>query len=418
MSPGLGIVVVIPCHDEPDPVFTVESLRDCERPRCAVEVLVVVNASGADDDALRARNARGIRALEGWRDARADRDNPSFRLQVLDYPRLDPRHAGVGLARKLGMDAAVARLVAAGNARGVIACLDADCRVDPDYLTALEAHFARWPPADACSIYFEHPLEGPLDPALYRAAGGYELFLRYYRHGLRHARFPHDHYTVGSCMAVRCDAYARHGGMNRRQAGEDFYFLDKLMITGSVSELTTTRVVPGVRVSARTPFGTGRALGARLGEGGPARHAYAPEVFRDLGELIARVDDFWNDAHAVADVMASLPGGVVAFLNAQKFPARHAEMIANTASRGAFEKRFFRWLSAFRGLKLIHHLTRHVYPRRPLAEACLTLLSWQGEPLPRATAAPEAELLALLRARDRAGARLDTPGPRVRLLAV
>lgn len=411
VSSRLGIVVVIPCHDEPDPLATLNSLLACESPRCAVEVLMVINASAADEDAIRERNGESIRAIAAWREAH---EHPDFRVHVLDFPYEDPRHAGVGLARKLGMDAAVDRFLHTGNADGIIASLDADCVVDESYLAALEGHFSRYPPAGACTIYFEHPLEGPGDPALYRAAARYELFLRYYRHGLRHAGFPHDHYTIGSCMAVRCETYARHGGMNRRQAGEDFYFLNKLMITGNVSEIRSTRVVPGVRVSARTPFGTGRALATQIGRGDETWETYAPEVFEDLGKLVRCVPLLWDHPDDITGTLTSLPAGARAFLESQDFVSRHREIVANTTTRDAYMKRLFRWLDAFRALKLIHHLTREHHPRRPLGEACVTLLSRQGEMFSSEKNRPELELLEIFRARD----RLDTPEAGVRLLAV
>ncbi len=38
----------------------------------------------------------------------------------------------------------------------------------------------------------------------------------------------HAYHTIGSSMAVRCSAYAKIGGMNRRKAGEDFIFYTNL----------------------------------------------------------------------------------------------------------------------------------------------------------------------------------------------
>src|SRR6185503_18430066 len=43
-EPDLGIVVVIPCFNEPDLIASLESLWLCERPECPVEVIVVVNS--------------------------------------------------------------------------------------------------------------------------------------------------------------------------------------------------------------------------------------------------------------------------------------------------------------------------------------------------------------------------------------
>ena len=105
-------------------------------------------------------------ALAGWCEGRSD---PGLVVRILEHLELPARDAGVGLARKLGMDEAVARLAAARRPRGIIVGLDADCRVDADYLTALHEHFRRHPDSPGCSVYFEHPLPGASAPVLHAA---------------------------------------------------------------------------------------------------------------------------------------------------------------------------------------------------------------------------------------------------------
>jgi hypothetical protein len=395
--PRLGIVVVIPCYDEPDLLGTLESLHRCRRPRGAVEVLLVWNACERDGEALRRRNQRVMEQTHAWR---MRHDEPRFRLQTLNFPRLPARHAGVGLARKIGMDAAVARFLAVGNPRGIIASLDADCTCDDDYLIALESHFERHPDTRACTIYFEHALNGPLGKDIYQAITRYELFLRYYRHGLQYARFPFAHYAIGSCLAVRCDFYARQGGMNRRKAGEDFYFLNKLMAVGGVSENTATRVRPGVRLSTRTPFGTGRALNDHVGKPPEDWTTYDPRVFRDLAVLIAGIDSYYEVAPGDWQAPTALSHSMSEFLTANRFIEKHAEIRANCATRGSFRKRFFQWFDGFRALKFIHHASQHAYSRQPLEQACVTLLDWQGRGDDIGAGGAE-ELLLYFRDRDR-----------------
>ncbi|MEE9267089.1 MAG: hypothetical protein V3V86_10215 [Gammaproteobacteria bacterium] len=397
---ALGVVVVIPCHDEPDVLQTLESLRRCRRPRGAVEVLMIWNASERDHDDLRRRNQTMMERVNVWR---MEHEEPRFRFWTLNFPRLPARHAGVGLARKIGMDEAVARFVAAGNPHGIVASLDADCDCDSDYLISLESHFERHPNTRACTIYFEHALSGPLEGALYQAIARYELSLRYYRHGLQYAKFPFAHYTVGSCLAVRCDFYARHGGMNRRKAGEDFYFLNKLMAVGGVSENTSTRVMPGVRASTRTPFGTGRALNNYLAEARKPWTSYDPRVFRDLAALVAGVDSYYEMAPRGWQTLTSLSDCMREYLLANGIVGKHAEIRANCANRESFRKRFFQWFDGFRALKFIHHATRHTYPRQPLEQACLTLLDWQALRGAFGAGAKAEELLLYFRARDYRG---------------
>ncbi|MEO5362830.1 MAG: glycosyltransferase family 2 protein, partial [Magnetococcus sp. DMHC-8] len=250
------MVVVIPCHDEPDLLVTLASLWACRPPACPVEVMVVVNGSAEDGAAVQSRNRLTWEAARAWR---ADHREADRVLHLLYEPALPPRQAGVGTARKLGMDWALTRFAGARRDTGVIVCLDADCVVAANYLEVLAHHFASHPHTPGCSIYFEHPWTG-LPDRQRLAIIQYELFLRYYLHGLRWSGFPHAFHTIGSSMAVRAAPYRRQGGMNRRKAGEDFYFLQKIIPLGGFSDVCSTTVFPSARSSHRVPFGTGRAM--------------------------------------------------------------------------------------------------------------------------------------------------------------
>jgi len=276
----LGIVVVIPCFNEPDLVGALESLRLCERPEYSVEVIVVVNSPAGCGEAMRRQNEATLKIAAPWI---ARHQNPRLAFYLLHFPELPPKQAGVGLARKIGMDEALRRFADVGRA-GIIAGFDADCRCEGNYLTALERHFQKHPDTPACSIYFEHPLDGPLSPQNYEAVAAYELHLRYYVQALRAAGFPHAHHTLGSCMAVRADVYGKQGGMNKRKAGEDFYFLHKIIALGGFVDLTATTVLPSPRPSERVPFGTGKAVRDIL-SGHPIQ-TYSLEAFLDLKQLI------------------------------------------------------------------------------------------------------------------------------------
>jgi hypothetical protein len=108
----LGTVVVIPCHDEPDLLSTLRSLGACTRPKAGVEVIVVVNGAESAPSEVRRRNAETFRTASEWADSNG---KPWLRFHLLDFPELPEQHAGVGLARKIGMDEALARLAAVGN---------------------------------------------------------------------------------------------------------------------------------------------------------------------------------------------------------------------------------------------------------------------------------------------------------------
>jgi len=403
-SPDLRLVVVIPCRDESDLALTLEDLSACDDSGCAVEVIVVLNASEKDPEQVRVQNRESLSAIESLTPVADSRGR--MRFHALSFDHLPARHAGVGLARKLGMDEAVGRLIESDARDGIIACLDADCRVERNYLSSIAAHFDRYPHTPACSIHFEHPLEGPLSEAHYRAVTEYELYLRYYRWGLKFCHHPCAHHTVGSCMAVRAGAYVRQGGMNRRKGAEDFYFLNKLMLLGGFTELGETTVRPSPRESWRVPFGTGRAVTDAIERAGALLQVYAPEVFDEIAALTSRVPALRDGE---AKVVAALPQTLRAYLKLQSFAEKLAEIRKHTATDEAFKLRFFRWFDGFRALKFVRFASEHRYPRVPVQTAALALLERMDlVPASHACDRNSAALLAHYRLMDRWGRRIPS----------
>jgi len=374
----LGLVAVIPCFNEPDLLGALEMLRVCERPGCAAEVIVVINSSaGSRPETLR-QNQVTLEAASAWA---AQRTDPQLQFHFLHFPELPGKHASVGLARKIGMDEAARRFNDVGNPHeGIIVGFDADCRCERNYLTAIERHFRNHRRAPGCSIYFEHPLDGPLDAKVYEAVTAYELHLRYYVQALRYAAFPFAHHTIGSCMAVRADIYQQQGGMNKRHAGEDFYFLHKIIPLGGFTDLTETTVFPSPRPSDRVPFGTGKAVGDFLR--GERILTYPPQAFLDLKILFEQMPDMYRGRNSACAKQDLLPESVVTFLRAQEFETALSEIRENTSSEAAFRKRFFAWFNGFRAMKFIHHARDNFYGDAEVVEAAnnlLELASGEGE---------------------------------------
>jgi glycosyltransferase involved in cell wall biosynthesis len=368
-APDLGLVVVIPCFNEPDLLASLDSLRRCEHPACAVEVLVVVNAATNSEKDVHLQNALMLREAAAWASEHTD---DKFALRRLHFPELPPRHAGVGLARKIGMDEAARRLGDVGNSAGIIACFDADCRCAPNYLTGLERHFREHPGSPGCSIYFEHSLED-CAPELSAGIAAYELHLRYYVQALRFVGAPFAHHTIGSCMAVRAEAYKKQGGMNKRQAGEDFYFLQKIIALGGFTELVETTVFPSARVSERVPFGTGKAMRDHLD--GQPQLTYPLKAFLDLKCFFDEAPALLCWPNSWAEPMPeSWPATVKSFLERNEFAKAMNEILENSASESARRKRFFHWFNAFQAMKFIHHARDHYYGAKDVTEQAAKLL--------------------------------------------
>ncbi|MEZ4965765.1 MAG: glycosyltransferase family 2 protein [Saprospiraceae bacterium] len=392
---GLTLVVTIPCFDEPDLLSTLSSLGRCSTPPMQAEVIVVVNNAAGAPREIVGRNNNTYQEALAWAE---DHSRQDLQFEILYLSELPPRHAGVGLARKIAMDEAARRLVAAENPSGIITCLDADSRVQANYLQAVCRYFDEHPGCPAANIHYEHPLEGrDFAPEIYEAIVLYELHLRYYVHALRRAGLRAATQTVGSAMAVRADAYMAQGGMNRRQAGEDFYFLHKFTPMSGFGTITTTTVTPSPRPSHRVPFGTGKVIGQMI-EGQPFL-SYAPQIFDDLHVFLGQPERWYGPADfseaELVKAVRILPDSVRSFLQQQDFSAKLRELRQHSGSAETFVKRFFRWFDPFLAMKYVHHARDRYYPGVPVETAVRAFLQW---PTDKGTAR---EMLAVFRDMDR-----------------
>ena len=208
-----------------------------------------------------------------------DRTTPGNRL---------PSRQGVGLARKIGADLALA-LGAIGACHSPwIHCTDADVLLPVDYFDRLEADADRTrnrtkSKNQSARLYdFRHDVNDSIDDG--RTIREYELFLRYYVLGLRSAGSPYAFHTIGSTLAIDANAYAAVRGFPKREAAEDFHLLAKLAKVGNVLPLRGDPIVLSGRQSERVPFGTGRAMieGLRRETRGETFSVYDPRCFEWL----------------------------------------------------------------------------------------------------------------------------------------
>ncbi|MFT5465003.1 MAG: glycosyltransferase involved in cell wall biosynthesis [Verrucomicrobiales bacterium] len=393
-SSALNLVVVIPAKDEPELVSSLESLRACEKPECAVEIIVVVNNGETDTSECVQINAEIAAGAKKWAELNS---TPDRRFFVLHQQQLPKKHAGVGLARKIGMDEACRRLEAVENHEGVIVCFDADSRCDPNYLIEIDQLFRRNPECQASSIYIEHPTSGTeFSQDVYDGIVFYELHLRYYVGMLKKIGFPFAIQTIGSAIAVRNNAYQAQNGMNRKKAGEDFYFLHKFTPLNAVEELNSTRVIPSPRISDRVPFGTGKAVGDWIESGKDSYTTYAWKSFIDLQRLIEGFRGLYLLESGSQDSwFAELPESLRSFLQPDDFWTRIVEIRSNSTSQAQFELRFFRWFNAFQVMKYLNHAREHFYPNDDVVTATQRLLGSES--------GSARDLLKAMRQRDRFG---------------
>lgn len=396
--PDLSICLAIPCYDEPDLVRTLQTIWDCKRPQKAVEVMVVLNSS---ENAPAKSIIQNLTSLsEGIEWAKYHHDQ-KLRFHFLNKTNLPKKFAGVGLARKIGMDEAVWHFSQVNNPKGIIAGFDADSLCDTNYLIEIERHFLQHLKSDGASIYFEHPISGiEFSDSIYERIIQYELHLRYMNQALRYVSHPHAFHTVGSSFAVRMDAYVKQGGMNKRQAGEDFYFLQKIISLENYTEINSTRVIPSPRESDRVPFGTGAAMRLLQSNEEVELKTYSLKSYIDLKGFFDEIPNLYEtNKKIIENYHEGLPYPLKTFLSENQFINQLASIQSNVSSPETFRDRFFRWFNAFKVIKYLNYYHTEKCEKQNVSAEAGNLLSLMEKIPPKGAK----DLLEVYRTLDRKG---------------
>lgn len=359
-SSEVGISIVIPCIREPNILQTLESLNSCNLPTQKVEIIVLINHSETASEDIKEFNYKTKTELEN---SVLTLKNNKLSFNIIGPIELQKKWAGAGLARKNGMDEAVRRFNILEKPKGIIVSLDADTLVAKNYLVEIENHFKQNPKNVGATISFEHQKNG-LNNKQLEGILLYEKYLEYYKNALDFTGYPYSMFTVGSAFAVTAEAYVKRGGMNRRQAGEDFYFLQNLVQIGAVGEISTTKVYPSARLSDRVPFGTGPILQKWMNGEEDLTLTYNLQSFIDLKELFDIKEKFYKIYEAdFTKIIFGLPKTVEQFLKDDNFWDNLSDLNKNCSTLKTFENRFFQKFNAFKILRYLNFAHKYFYEK-------------------------------------------------------
>lgn len=349
LLPYVKLTVVIPCYDEPEVLQTLQSLWTATY-EDFLHTVLVLNHREDSPQKVKEQNDKTFRLLSIWKQ---QNETKTKRLTIIKKV-FDSATGGVGDARKLGMDFAI-KQYAKHKKDGVLVSLDADTLCEPNYLTEIAKHYEEYPRTNALVIRYQHRTEG-LAQKYINGIMQYELYLRYMSLAYRYIGHPHYFHTIGSAFAVKASAYCKQGGMNHRQAGEDFYFLQKVFQLGNCCELKTACVYPSGRISERVPFGTGRAVAEFTAENKTELETYAFSAFEELKYLFDRHLEFFKiDKEAYEHILYKELGGLVkSWLIASDFFQVLENINNNCASQTTFSNKFFNTFSIFQIIKYLN----------------------------------------------------------------
>lgn len=297
-------------------------------------------------------------------------------LLVLDYSspgKEVPLKKGVGFARKIACDIALTYL----SSDGLLYNLDADTIVEPNYVSNVQEFFNTTTDCQAAYVSFKH--QKTLDKKQNKAIEQYEQFLDYYFQGLTFAKSPYAYHTIGSTIICSVKAYKKVQGFDeKRQAGEDFYFMQKITKAGfNIHKIDSTKIYPSSRESHRVPFGTGKSITDLLMEKTVDLKTYHPECFNIVKNILSLAKEQIDENSSLN--LNQLDKETQDFFMQRKFHEVWKKLQANSKNAEMLLKKFHEWFDAFQTLKLIHYLSEKKYPKIPISEAITLLREYHHE---------------------------------------
>lgn len=371
-DPNLRIIVVIPCYDDEFIFDTLLSLDNADTPKAVVEVIVVVN-SAINTPVYIIKKNRGI--FETLKKQQESSTYNRFRLLPVLIENVSVKNAGVGNARKTGMDEAVRRFDMLNRPDGIIVSLDADTLVNKDYFIEIEKAFNNDRNTHAFVFQYQHDFDkDKYTSAEIKACTLYEMYLRYYKLALTLTGFPYYFHTIGSCFAVDAVSYVKIGGMSRRQGGEDFYFLHKVTQISSVGEISRILVYPSPRISDRVPFGTGPSISKIIESG--EYHVYNFGLFillKDFYKIIIRIGNSGEID------LNDIPAEFYEFINLNEIERLIMECLSNAQRGKNLIKRLFSKFDAFFIVKFLNFFDGNSnYPPRDIHKNIADMFEYLG----------------------------------------
>ena len=332
-------------------------------------VIFVINNSISSNQEIKEDNKKSLSFLieimnkSGWDKFASEISKSGIQIGVIDAAsegnEFEDKQAGVGLARKVGLDQALKVFDYSIPGKKILISLDADCTVKENYLREINNFFNERNDFVA-NIDFEHELIGEEKSKL--GILSYEIFLRHYVLGLLYAGSPYSFHTIGSILVCEQEAYLKAGGMNTRKAAEDFYFLQKLAKLYKIHRITSTKVKASARESWRVPFGTGKSMSDYFSNQKEIL-LFSPDEFIILkkwlglfnSELSLNINELLNESKKIHVELFN-------FLSSYGFSEAWKQILSNSKSEKQLNYQRKNWFDAFKTLKLIHHLRDTSFP--------------------------------------------------------
>ena len=338
--------MVIPCLNEYEqlPILLKSIEKNGSLILKNIIIIIVINNSETDSKIIKCNNKKTYELLIN--------NSFDFTIGIIDAfsmkLELPKKYAGVGFARKIGMDLALPYLT---DDNSLIFSTDADSIINKNYFKIIINHFNKTQ-IQAAVVKFKHIETN--DKSIKKQIIKYEKFLKTTANKMKASGSPYGYVSMGSTMICTVKAYVSIGGMPKKKATEDFYFLQELSKYCGVKTINKTLVYPSSRLENRIYLGTGyRMIEAQKGFNINSLF-YSDDAFYYLKKWLTIGTSSWKlDFHELFKKTNNIDLELTNYIINENIKDILPKLQTSSPSKIHFINQFHRW---FDGLKTIRFL--------------------------------------------------------------
>lgn len=241
--------IIIPCYSEYNYLFkTLDSINNQNKKLMSdCLVVIVINNHQEDPHDIKTNNNKTFFKLV----------NQKFNFEFITIDcfskknMLNKKLSGVGVARKIGLDYC---LLYAKDKKSLFCSLDADSLIAKNYISKINS-FYRNKNFGAAVVNFRH--QKSKDKLLEAGIRKYEKELKKAAKNIHNTGSPYGYVSMGSTIICNAESYIAARGMPKKNATEDFYFLQALAKHTKIEKINDILVYPSPRDDQRVYLGTG-----------------------------------------------------------------------------------------------------------------------------------------------------------------
>ena len=280
----------------------------------------------------------------------------NFEYVVLDYysnkNAIKEKDFGVGLARKIGFDFALKY----SDQNSLFFSLDADTLVSPLYLETIVQHYKKFY-FSACVINFRH--QQAKDTNIENGIRIYEKALHEMAIKIKQCNSPYGYISMGSTIICTAQEYLLVGGMPKKKACEDFYFMQSLAKHTQIYFIKKVLVYPSSRVEQRVHLGTGYRMN-EYKKHNTFKNLFFPDSSYQIVQcIIAIAEKNYGNAYTTVnkELIKNLSDKVCNFLDKNNICKVWQQINLNAKSKQQFMLFFHQWFDALKIMQLLKYVS-------------------------------------------------------------